>query len=179
MKKNLSFGHMTRLLNEAEETNNLSDAEYEVLIGDIQTKIDNIRGYLSMLESESERLGKLKNEFGQAQATIDKAHERLKTYCIYAMKQNRFKSLSGEKFSLKVMDRSNIILTSKEPTDDQYIRLNAKFPGIVRRVLEWNKPEFKDIVKEENPEDLKDFWQWHKTEYLRCEVNKGKGSSNE
>jgi hypothetical protein len=170
---NQTFAELIRRLTDDEEVgSNMSDDEYEVLVGNVVDKVDALRTVMSKMEAEAERLCKIKKEFELAQRQVEKNYERLKSYIIHVMSSNNQISLQGEKFKLSYVKCEQIAVIDRPPTEDEYFRIAAKWPQAVRRTLEWDKNAIKRIAKESDPEELKGLWYDTHSKTIKWRANK-------
>lgn len=153
----MNFENLLFRLNELSEVaEEISQQDFEKLVGDVADKIDSIRFVLSHFEAESDRLKKIIDEFAKAKKTVDNSFERLKGYVIYSMKNNNMPYLEGEKFTVK-LTQSEATETKGECDEKTYLKFLKQNISVVKKSFQWDKTEIKRLLKSDQADLVKDI----------------------
>ena len=134
---------------------------YDLLRG----KIDAIGYVKDELESRIEHHKKIMAQHGDIKAALEKNLDRLKAWCLLAMKSTDTKMESGDVRTLSVCKSNRVVITHPDNAIDS--ATFAKYSEAIQRKFSWDKR----VIKE-NIEAYKEIARIEPWEYVKFMVKK-------
>lgn len=149
MEKKQSLWDLQNRLFELENEINSDDSELHILLGDISTKIDDIKFVIDIFESESERFKKYKDEMAERERSLKKAADRIKGYTVKCLDSHGTTFEKGNIWVAKIRECKKVDTYLMKPTSDDIMAIGIKY-NIFRTSYDWDKIELKNLLSDEN-----------------------------
>lgn len=122
----------------------IPESDAELIKSAIIQKVDNCAIVEREMEDEVKRLRSIAREFGEAAKAAENRLARFMEYVRWAMEQNGFEKLPGEKFLCEIRENPARVMIEHEPTS-----FDAEaYPDLVRLKYEWDKNAIKASIHE-------------------------------
>jgi len=99
----------------------LEEFDPEIVIGNVEDKIDSIHYILTKMKTTADHLKEVAKPISAKARSIDASRERLREYVLFSMDKHGFAKLPGKDFKAEIREGHHRIVVSAEkgPTPDQ------------------------------------------------------------
>jgi hypothetical protein len=164
--------HMLTLVDAVDGPVEITDEDYQKILGKVSDKVDAIKFVQSKLEAEVDRLKKIEKQFTDSRRACENNLERLKKYVIYSMEQEKLHKIQGKMFKLQLFEKDSIDCKDDINQAD-FLKVGMVAPGCIDRKFSWNKTKVKEAIKSpEGAGALMDYIKINVNRHIRWGVMK-------